>query len=66
MFESRAERRMLGHKRNELSGRWTQLHNEELHNLCYSTNIIRMIEPRSAKLLVRTSEMRKPESCGYF
>jgi hypothetical protein len=31
---------------NELTGDWRKLHNEELHNLCSSPNIIRMIKSR--------------------
>jgi hypothetical protein len=36
----------LGPKRDELTGDWRKLHNEEPHNLNSSPNIIRMITPR--------------------
>jgi hypothetical protein len=36
----------MGPKREEVRGGWRKLHNEELHNLYLSLNIIRMIESR--------------------
>jgi hypothetical protein len=46
MLENRVLRRIFGPKRDEVTGDWRKLHNEELHNLYYSTNIIRMIKSR--------------------
>jgi hypothetical protein len=37
-------RRIFGPKRNAVTGGWRKLHNEELHNLYSSPNIIRMIK----------------------
>jgi hypothetical protein len=37
-------RRIFGPKRDEVTGDWRKLHNEELHNLYSSPNIIRMIK----------------------
>jgi hypothetical protein len=36
-------RRIFGPKRNDIVGGWRKLSNEELHNLCFSPNIIRTI-----------------------
>jgi hypothetical protein len=44
--EKRALRRIFGPKRNEVTGGWRKLHNEELHNLYSSPSIIRMIKTR--------------------
>jgi hypothetical protein len=33
VFENRVLRRIFGPKRDEVTGGWKQLHNEELHNL---------------------------------
>jgi hypothetical protein len=44
MFENRVVRRIFGPKREEVTGDWRKLHNEELHNLYSSPNIIRMIK----------------------
>jgi hypothetical protein len=46
MFENRVLRRMFGPKRDEVTGDWRKLHNQELHNLYSSPNIIRMIKLR--------------------
>jgi hypothetical protein len=39
-------RKIFGPKRDEVTGGWRKLHNEELHNLYSSPNIIRMIKSR--------------------
>jgi hypothetical protein len=39
MFENRVLR-IFGPKRGEVRGGWRKLHNEELHNLYYSPNVI--------------------------
>jgi hypothetical protein len=39
-------RRIFGPKRDEVTGEWRKLHNEELHKLYTSPNIIRMIKSR--------------------
>jgi hypothetical protein len=46
VFENRVLRRIFGSKRDEVTGDWRKLHNEELHNLYSSPNIIRMIKSR--------------------
>jgi hypothetical protein len=43
MFENRVLRRIFGPKRDEVTGGWRKLQNEELHNLYSSPSIIRMI-----------------------
>jgi hypothetical protein len=48
-------------KRDEIIGDWTELRNEELHDLYPSPNIIRIIESRSmrwARHVVRVGETR--------
>jgi hypothetical protein len=39
VFENRVLRRIFGSKRDEVTGDWRKLHNEELHNLYFSSNI---------------------------
>jgi hypothetical protein len=46
MFENRVLRRIFSPKRDEVTGDWRKLHNEELHNLYSSPSIIRMIKSR--------------------
>jgi hypothetical protein len=43
VFENRVLRRIFGPKRDEVTGEWRKLHNEELHNLYSSPSIIRLI-----------------------
>jgi len=45
-FEKRVLKKIFGPKRNEVTGEWRRLHNEELHDRYSSTNIIRAIKPR--------------------
>jgi hypothetical protein len=49
VFENRVLRGIFGPKREEVAGGWRRLHNEELHNLYASPNIIRVIKSRRMK-----------------
>jgi hypothetical protein len=40
VFENRVLRRIFGPKRDEVTGGWKKLHNEELHSLYSSPSII--------------------------
>jgi hypothetical protein len=44
VFENMVLRRIFGPKRDEVTGEWRKLHNEELHILYSSSNIIRQIK----------------------
>ena len=46
VFESRVLRRIFGPKREEVTGEWRKLHNEELNDLYCSPNIVRVIKSR--------------------
>jgi len=46
VFENRVLRRIFGHKRDEVTGVWRKLHNEELNDLYCSPNIFRVIKSR--------------------
>jgi hypothetical protein len=46
VFENRVLRRLFGPKRDEVTGGWRKLHNEELQNLYSSPSTIRMIKSR--------------------
>ena len=49
MFENRVLRRIFEPKRNEVTGEWRKLHNEELNDLYSSPNIVRVIKLRRMK-----------------
>jgi hypothetical protein len=43
-FENKVLSRIFGPRRAEVTGGWRKLHNEDLHNLYCSPNIIRIIK----------------------
>jgi hypothetical protein len=46
VFANRVLRIIFGSKRVGATGGWSKLHNEELHNLCFSPSTIRIIKSR--------------------
>ena len=46
MFENRVLRRICGPKRDDVTGEWKELHNEELIDLYCSSNIVWVIKSR--------------------
>jgi len=46
VFENRFLRRIFGPERDEVTGNWRKLHNEELNDLYCSPNIFRVIKSR--------------------
>ena len=61
MFENKVLRRIFGPKWDEVTRGWRKLHNEELNDLYYSHNIVRVIKSRImrwAEHVARMGEMR--------
>jgi hypothetical protein len=56
--------RIFGPKRDEVTGGWRILHNEELHNLYSSPSIIRMINSRRMRRAGHVARMGK-KSTAY-
>ena len=46
VFENRVLRKVFGPKRDEVTGEWTKLHNEELNDLYSLPNIVRVVKSR--------------------
>jgi len=46
LFENMVLRRVFGPRRDEVTGKWWRLHNEELSDLYSSPNIVRVIKSR--------------------
>jgi hypothetical protein len=62
VFENRVLRRIFGPKRDEVTGEWRKLHNEELHNLHSSPDFIRQVKSRRMRWaghVARVGEERK-------
>jgi hypothetical protein len=57
VFENRVLRRIFGPKREEVVGDWRRMHNEELHNLYASLNIIRMIKSSRMRCVGHVAHM---------
>jgi hypothetical protein len=57
--ENRVLRRIFGPKKGELAGGWRRLHNEELHKLYTSPNVIRDIKSRTTRQRIHAASTRK-------
>jgi len=61
VFENMVLRRIFGPRRDEVTGEWKRLHNEELNDLYSSPNIVRVIKSRRMRWaghVVRMGEER--------
>jgi len=59
LFESRVLRRIFGLNREEATGGWIKSHNEELHNLQASPNIITVIKSSKVRWAGHVARMRE-------
>jgi hypothetical protein len=67
VFDNRVLRRIFGAKRNEVTGGWRKLHNEELHDLYSSSSIIRIIRSRRIRWVARVARMgTRGTHIGYW
>ena len=66
MFENRVLRRIFGPKRDEVTGEWRKVHNEELNDLYCSPNIVRMIKSRRMRWAGHEARMGRWEACADF
>jgi hypothetical protein len=66
VFENRVLRRIFGPKRDEVTGGWRKLHNEELHNLHSSPRIIRMIKSKTMGRAGQAARMGEKRNAYKF
>ena len=64
MFENRVLRRIFGPKKDEVTGEWRKLHDEELNDLYCSPNIVRVIKSRIMRQVGHVARMG--ETRGVF
>jgi hypothetical protein len=57
VFQNTVLRRIFGSKRDEVTGEWGKLHNEELHDLYSSPSIIRIIRWRRMRWAAHVARM---------
>jgi hypothetical protein len=66
VFENRMLRRIFGPKRDEVTGKWRKLHNEELHDLYCLPTTVRVIKSRRMRRAENVARMGEREACTGF
>jgi hypothetical protein len=67
LFHNRVLRRIFGPKRDEVTGEWRRLRNEELNDLYSSPNIIRVIKSRRMRWAGHVARMGEGRgACRIF
>jgi hypothetical protein len=66
VFENRVLRKIFGPKRDEVTGKWRKLHNEELNGLYSLPNIVRVIKSRRLRWAGHVARMGRGEVCTGF
>jgi hypothetical protein len=66
VFENRVLRRIFGPKSDEVTREWRKLHNEELHKLYSSPDIIRQVKSRRIRWAGHVARMREERKCSRF
>ena len=59
MFENRVLRRVFGPKRDEITGEWRKLYNEELSDLYPLPNIVRVVKSRRMRWAGHVAHMEE-------
>jgi hypothetical protein len=66
VFENRVLKRILRPKKDEVTGEWRKLHNEELRALYCSPSRIRIIKSRRMRWAGHVAQMGEERSAGYW
>jgi hypothetical protein len=65
VFENRVLSRIIGPKRDKVTGEWRKLHNEEINDMYSSPNIVQMIKLRRMRWARHVALMGK-RRCVYM
>jgi len=63
VFENMVLRRIFGSRRDEVTGEWRRLQNEERNDLYSSPNIVRVIKSRRMKWAGHVARMGEERGC---
>ena len=63
VFENMVLRRIFGPRRDEVTGEWRRMHNEELNYLYTSPNIVRVIKSRRMRWARHVARMGEERRC---
>jgi len=63
IFENMVLRRIFGPRKDEETGEWRRLHNEELNDLYCSFNIVRVIKSRRMRWAEHVARMGEERGC---
>jgi len=63
VFENRVLRRIFGPRRDEVTGKWRRMHNEELNDLYSSLSVVRVIKSRRMRWAGHVANMGEEREC---
>jgi hypothetical protein len=66
VFENRVRRKIFGPKRDEMTGEWRKLHNEEINDLNSLLSTVRVIKSRRMRRAGHVAHMGREEASTGF